>query len=146
MFGWVCFCMFFFMQKCNPIEWERWSQDGRVLHERNIVMPPPPVVVLQPTSSPCLYFLFVCLPVCLKNYDTCTRFTVLDESINTDVCITSLAFFPANYVKLFPCNIASTKHLGSWENMRVVLLGKPLSGFVISQRLILSCSPNFPSV
>ena len=47
---------------------------------------------------------------------------------------------PQDWV-LFTCNIAWYKHLGSWENTRVVLLG---NHSYVSQRYF--CSPNFPCV
>ena len=78
-----------------------------------------------------------------NNFDT-TRdligyITVLDESmLNTDVCITSPTFVsPADFTKhenLFPCNIASSKHLN----------GK-LVEHSSSVRKPLGCASRFPN-
>ena len=51
-----------------------------------------------------------------------------DSVICADVCIPSLAlFFPVSYFKskmyiLFPCNLASSKHLGIWGHTRVAFI------------------------
>ena len=90
----------------------------------------------------------------LKNEDDTTRVligytNVLDESIlNIVACITSPAFSPANYLtneiyNAFPCNIAISKHLDSWENSRVVL-GNHLAAPCVAQRY--SRPPNFLTV
>ena len=76
--------------------------------------------------------------------------TVLDESIfNADAYTSSPALvFPANYFinkiySLLPCNIASSKHLESWENTWVAL-GNPSAAPRVSQHDL--CSPNLPHV
>ena len=73
-----------------------------------------------------------------------------DERIlNADVYITLPASVsPANYFineiyNLFPCNIASSNHLGIRENTRVAL-GNHSASPRASQRY--SCSHNFPRV